>query len=119
MTTATALDDKRYRQLVDDLFAYIDRAFEPVDPDLAESTVSQGTLTILLQGRTRFIISPQPPVRQVWAAYRDQAWHFDLDPQTGSWMDDRGRGLELLTLVERITHEGSGATVAVPRVERS
>jgi CyaY protein len=107
------IEEKLYRQLIDQVFHRIDAAFESVDPDLAESTLSQGTLTILYQGKVRFILSPQTPVRQIWAAFKDRAWHFDRDPATGNWMDDRGRGIELFGLVESITLETVAETVKV------
>jgi CyaY protein len=107
------IEEKLYRQLIDQVFHRIDAAFEGVDPDLAESTLSQGTLTILYQGKVRFILSPQTPVRQIWAAFKDRAWHFDRDPATGNWMDDRGRGIELFGLVESITLDTVGETVKV------
>jgi CyaY protein len=107
------IEEKLYRQMIDDVFRQIDAAFEAVDPDLAESTVSQGTLTILFQGKLRFILSPQTPVRQIWAAFRDQAWHFDRDAQTGRWVDDRGRGIELYRLVEDTTRDVVGEKVSI------
>src|ERR1043165_8479331 len=97
------IEEKLYRQMVDEVFHRIDSAFEKVDPDAAESTLSQGTLTILYQGKLRFILSPHTPVRQIWAAFKDRAWHFDRDPATGQWLDDRGRGIELYSLVESTT----------------
>ena len=106
------IEEKVYRQLLDETFARIDAAFEHVDPDLAESTSSQGTLTILFNGKLRFILSPQAPVRQIWAAFKDRAWHFDRDAQ-GRWIDDRGRGIELFQLVEDITREAVGETVKI------
>jgi CyaY protein len=109
------MDEKVYRQLVDDAFHRIDAAFESVDPDAAESMLSQGTLTVVFAGAQRFIISPQPPVRQIWAAFKDRAWHFDHDPARGAWLDDRGRGIELYALVEQITHEAAGQDVKVRR----
>jgi CyaY protein len=108
------MEEKVYRQLLDEVFHRIDAAFEDVDPDLAESTSSQGTLTILYQGKLRFILSPQTPVRQIWAAFKDRAWHFDRDAQ-GNWMDDRGRGIELYRLVEDTTREVVGQTVKIER----
>lgn len=108
------MDEKLYRQLVDQVFARIDAAFEDVDPDAAESVLAQGALTILYNGKLRFIISPQPPVRQIWAAFRDQAWHFDHDAATGRWLDDRGRGIELYGLVERLTADNAGVTIRLP-----
>jgi iron donor protein CyaY len=107
------MEEKIYRQLVDQVFHEIDAAFESVDPDQAECTVSQGTLTILFQGKLRFILSPQTPVRQIWAAFKDQAWHFDRDPQTGRWLDDRGRHIDLYALVERTTHDTAGASITI------
>jgi CyaY protein len=107
------MEEKLYRQLVDQVFQAVDAAFEDADPDLAECTVSQGTLTILFHGKLRFILSPQTPVRQVWAAFRDQAWHFDRDPQSGRWLDDRGRGIDLYTLVEQTTRETAGQLVTI------
>jgi CyaY protein len=108
------IEEKVYRQLVDDVFHRIDAAFEEVDPDLAESTSSQGTLTILYQQKLRFILSPQAPVRQIWVAFKDRAWHFDRDAN-GNWMDDRGRGIELYRLVEDTTRETVGQTVTIAR----
>lgn len=107
------MEESRYRQLVDAVFARIDRAFESVDPDLAESTISQGALTILFHEKLRLIISPQTPVRQIWVAFRDRAWHLDLDPVTGQWKDDRGLGIELYSLVESLTLEQTGVAIVI------
>ena len=109
------LEEKTYRQMVDDVFHRIDAAFEEVDPDLAESSLSQGTLTVLFQGKLRFIVSPQTPVRQIWAAFKDRAWHFDHQPDTGQWLDDRGRNVDLYGLVEQLTRETIGVTVNIQR----
>ena len=107
------MEEKVYRQLVDQLFERIDAAFENADPDLAESSLSQGTLTITFKNQHRFIVSPQTPVRQIWVAFRDRAWHFNLDPQTQVWHDDRGQGVELFRLVQDTTRELAGVVVAV------
>ena len=107
------MEEKVYRQLVDQVFERIDAAFENADPDLAESSLSQGTLTITFKNQHRFIVSPQTPVRQIWVAFRDRAWHFDLDPQTQLWHDDRGQGVELFRLVQDTTRELAGVVVAV------
>ena|SRR6266487_2262871 len=102
-----------YRHLVDATLHRIDSAFEGVDPDLAECSISQGALTILYQSRLRCIVSPQPPVRQMWLAFRDRAWHFDWDAERRAWVDDKGRGDELYRLVETITRETVGVDVTV------
>lgn len=106
------MEEKLFRQLVDQTFHRIDAAFEKVDPDLAESTAGQGTLTIVFREKHQLILSPQTPVRQIWAAFRDRAWHFDMNPQ-GQWMDDRGLGVNLATLVQDLAREHAGVTVKV------
>jgi iron donor protein CyaY len=107
------MEEKQYRQMVDDVFRRIDAAFESVDPDLAESTLSQGTLTIVFREKLALILSPQTPIRQIWAAFRDRAWHFGLASDGRAWVDDRGEGLELFRLVEDLARSQAGVTVAI------
>jgi CyaY protein len=107
------MDERTYRHLVDETLHHIDAAFEEVDPDLAECSISQGALTILFPGGLRAIVSPQPPVRQMWLAFRDRAYHFDWDPEGKRWMDDRGEGLDLYAVVASITKDHSGLTVEI------
>jgi len=104
------LDEKTYRRLLDDTFARIDRAFEHVDPDLAESSVSQGALTVTMRGSQRLILSPQPSPRQLWIAFRDRAWHFDWNEGRGCWLDDRGQNIEALALVAELTQSAAGVS---------
>ncbi len=83
----------------------LDKGFENVDPDLAESDFAQGTLVVIFRQAHKLIVSPQTPLRQIWAACRDRAWHFGFDPASGRWMDDRGRGIELFALVADLARE--------------
>ena len=107
------MEEKLYRQLVDDAFRRIDAAFENVDPDLAESTFSQGTLSIVFREKQEMILSPQAPTRQIWAAFCDRAWHFGLRPEGDGWVDDRGQGIELFALVEDLARTVAGVTVTI------
>ena len=58
----------------------------------------------------------QPSPRQLWAAFRDRAWHFDWDENRQAWLDDRGQGVDLLGLVETTTREMTNASVQISRV---
>jgi CyaY protein len=107
------MDERTYRNLVDDTLGHIDAAFEDVDPDLAESSISQGALTITFPGGLRAIVSPQPPVRQMWLAFRDRGYHFDWDPQGERWIDDRGEGLDLYGVVRDITRQTAGVDLTL------
>lgn len=110
------LDEKTYRHLLDDTLAQIDRGFDDVDPDLAESNLSQGALTVTMRGKQRLVLSPQPAPRQLWVAFRDRAWHFDWNEPRECWLDDRGEGTEVLALVTRLTREAAGLEIVFPAV---
>ena len=114
MTTAAVLDEPTFRRMVDDVFRRIDDAFAEIDPDLAESNFLQGTLTIVVKGK-RLIVSPQPPVRQIWVAFKDRGWHLDFDREAGVWRDDRGLGLELFSLVQDLIKTEVGVAVSIAR----
>jgi CyaY protein len=107
------IEEKLYRKLVDETYARIDKAFEDVDPDLAEVTISQGALTIAFGERLKLMLTPQPPVRQLWVAFKDRAWHFDWDATRGKWMDDRGQGNELQRLIEDTTSDLVKVAIAI------
>jgi iron donor protein CyaY len=108
------LDEKKYRHLLDDTLAQIDHGFDDVDPDLAESNLSQGALTVTMRGKQRLVLSPQPSPRQLWVAFRDRAWHFDWNEARRCWLDDRGQDIEVFALVAKLTQESSGLTIAFP-----
>jgi CyaY protein len=110
--TAALMEESQYRRLMDETFEAIDRAFESVDPDVAESVIGQGTLSVAFADGKRLILSPQTPVRQLWVAFRDRAWH--LDYRDGVWIDDRGEGIELRALVAKITRDQCGVEIAIP-----
>ena len=102
------LDEKEYRKLLDGTLTRIDRAFDDVDPDLAESILSQGALTVTMRGKDRLILSPQPSPRQLWVAFKDRAWHFDWDATKQQWLDDRGQNIDALALVTQLTRDSAG-----------
>jgi iron donor protein CyaY len=108
------MDEKTYRRLLDDTLERIDAAFENVDPDLAESNLSQGALTIAMRGKHRLVLSPQPSPRQLWMAFRDRAWHFDWNEPRQCWLDDRGQDIEALALVVDLTREAAGVEIEFP-----
>jgi iron donor protein CyaY len=114
MATSDLLDENVYRHLLDDTFARVDRAFEPVDHDLAESQFSQGTLTITIRNAQRIILSPQPSPRQLWVAFRDRAWHLNWQPERKCWIDDRGQGIDLENLLSSLTQQELGFGLTWP-----
>jgi len=105
-------DESVYRRRVDEVLGRMDKSFEHVDPDLVESDFSQGTLVITFRQEHKLILSPQAPLRQIWVAFRDRAWHFGLETASGRWLDDRGQGVELFALVASLAREHAGVELA-------
>jgi len=52
-------------------------------------------------------------VRQIWVAGGGEGVHFSFDPASGRFLDDRGRGLELLGFVCRLVRQASGVSLAL------
>jgi len=105
------MDERVYRARIDETLRQIDAAFEHVDPDLAESDYAQGTLVITFKQAHKLILSPQAPLRQLWVAFRDRAWHMGWDQASARWLDDRGQGVELLALIADLSLQGVGVAL--------
>jgi CyaY protein len=115
MSNPAALSESEYRALVQKAYDRIMNAMDDVDPDVVESDLSQGTLTLRLADGARWILSGQPPVRQLWLAVasKGRAFHFDYDGASGQWRDDRGEGLELYSYLEGLLQEVAGLTITL------
>ena len=107
------MNESTYHQSVDEMLSRLDAAFEDIDPDLAESDYAQGTLVVTFGQAHKLIVSPQTPLRQIWAAFRDRAWHFGYDQASGRWLDDRGADVELVALVAGLAREHAGVELKV------
>jgi CyaY protein len=88
------LDDKSYQRLAADTLTEILEAFDDVDSDDADLDTAGDVISIRFRDGTRAVVNTQRPVRQLWLAGGDRAWHFDWDPESGRWLDDKGSGVD-------------------------
>lgn len=115
-TVATErMTETELRTLAKRIYDRIDSALEDIDPDQVECEESLGSLTIQIAGGAKWILSVQPPLRQLWLAVASlgKAYHFDYDPGTDTWNDDKGEGLELISHLQLLLHEVSGVDVRI------
>ena len=105
------ITESAYLQLVDEVFRRIEDACEPIDPDDVEAVAAGDVLTLTFRDRSRCVLNTQRPTRQIWLAANSRAWHFNHDPATNSWLDDKGRGDELFATLTRIVSENADATL--------
>jgi CyaY protein len=106
-------DEAEYRAVMKTTLDRVEKAFDDVDPDVAECSVQFGALTIQFPDGSRCILSSQPSVGQLWMAIaaKGVAYHFDYDPGKGEWRDDKGEGIEVLSCLERFLKEHSGLSI--------
>jgi len=107
------MTESEFRALAQQAYGRIGRAFDEVDPDLVEVEESLGSLTINLADGAKWILSMQPPVRQLWLAVASlgRAYHFNYDPASGTWRDDKGQGIELMGHLEQLLRDVAGVNV--------
>jgi CyaY protein len=113
IAAAQNLTEARFRALAAGIFQRVLTAFEPVDPDVAEAEESLGTVTIRLPDGSRWILSVQPPARQIWLAVASlgRAYHFDFNPADESWRDSKDPRSELLTKLSALLREVAGVDI--------
>jgi CyaY protein len=108
------MDEAVYNQLIAAAFKRIVAAADALDPDVLEAESTGDMVTLTAASREKCIVNTQRAVRQIWVAGRGQGIHFSYEPATGSWMDDKGKGLELFRFVADVVREISGEEFAYP-----
>lgn len=108
------MDEKTYRELTSSAFKRIEKAFDDIDPDLAEFSFSQGAATVQFSDGSKLILSQQPSVRQIWvaAASFGVALHFDY--VNGQWIDDKSKSTELNQFVSKVVLEKASIELKIP-----
>jgi len=105
-----AMTESEYRAKIQATMDRIGNAFENIDPDLAECEQALGSMSITLRDGSRCILSAQPSVRQLWLALaaKGLAFHFNYDSAGDRWVDDKGRGIEVLEYLRKYFQESVG-----------
>ena len=86
------MDESSYERLAAETFKQVLDLFEDVDTDDADVESAGDVIRVELRGGGRIVLNTQRPVRQIWLAGGQSAWHFSYDSQRERWLDDKGRG---------------------------
>lgn len=110
MSAPHSQSESEFRRRIQETFDRIEARFESVDPDVIECEQSLGAMTLSFADRSRCILSTQPSVRQLWLAVasRGIAFHFNYDAAGNRWVDDKGKGIELLSYLSGFLKESTG-----------
>ena len=94
------MNDQQFHIKVDALFLQIEQWLETADTFLDFET-EQGILTIFLEKGGQIILSRQAPLKEIWLATPQGAYHFRYE---GQWQTKQGQ-LLITTLQESIKQE--------------
>jgi CyaY protein len=99
------MDEAAYERLATDTFTRVLDLFQEIDPEDADVELAGDVIRIDLRGGQRIVLNTQRPVRQIWLAGGQSAWHFSYDGV--AWLDDKGRG-ELFDVLSKLTQAAIG-----------
>ncbi len=107
------MDEAAYTVAVGQLFKALVKAADAADPDVLECDATQDmvTLTATRSGE-KVVVNTQRAVRQIWVAGKGEGVHFSRGPD-GRWLDDKGKGLELVGWVVACVEAASGVRLSV------
>jgi CyaY protein len=108
------MDESRYNQLVAGIFKRLLAAADALDPDILEADSTGDMVTLTARSREKCIVNTQRAVRQIWVAGKSQGIHFSYDEASGTWKDDKGRGLELFSFVADVVRDLTGEDFVYP-----
>jgi CyaY protein len=102
------MDESRYQKLADSALGTIERMLDDVDAEVVDVERAGDVVTLTFANGKKCVINTQRPTRQLWLAANARAWHFSFDETSGTWLDDKGQGVELIAHVAKIVKELAG-----------
>ena len=85
-------EDLEFAKEADRFMERILASLERLDPDEVDADLAMGVLSMEFADGTKCIMNRQTAAHQIWLAQGASAWHFAYDPESGGWLDTKGRG---------------------------
>lgn len=108
--TIPFMDDREFEAAADECLAKVAKWLEGFDPDEADYSAADGSITIEFPDGAKFILSRQSATRQVWLAAQAHGWHYDFNPAARRWSDDKD-GHDLYGRLAEVVGERIGRSV--------
>lgn len=103
------MDELQFRQRADALYRAVLARLDAEDPDEIEAELSAGVVRIRSRGGKVYILNHQAPLREIWYAAGDRAWHFGWDG--ARWVDGRN-GDELAGVLGATVSAAAGKSIS-------
>lgn len=82
------MQESEFRTRADAIYKAVLARLDAEDPDEVEGEMSAGVVKIRCKNGQVYVLNIQPPLREVWYAAGDRAWHFQRQDD-GRWVDPR------------------------------
>lgn len=104
------MNDSEYTVAVSLVFKRLVKAVDALDPDVLEADATGDMVTMTAKSGEKVIVNTQRAVHQIWVAGKGMGVHFSVQSD-GRWLDDKGKGLELLGWVRECVEAASGEVI--------
>lgn len=101
-----------FQHAADTLLRGLVARLDAFDPDELEADLSGGVLRIAFADRKNCILNRQSAANQIWLAEGASAWHFAQEPESGRWLDTKGRG-EVGSILQEILSRRLGRPIVL------
>ncbi|MSP90540.1 MAG: iron donor protein CyaY [Myxococcales bacterium] len=112
MAAPALLDERAFRDRAAAIYSAVVKRLDAEDPDVVEADMSAGVVKVRVgapgERSQMFVLNIQPPLREVWYAAGDRAWHFRWDG--ARWIDPRN-GDELAAVLGQTVSAAVGLVV--------
>ena len=85
------MNEKEYLRRADECLSAVAKWLETLDPDEVDYTTGDGVVIMEFPDGGKFILSRQAATNQIWLAAGARAWHYNFEPVSARWIDDRDR----------------------------
>ena len=106
------MEREEFLRLADETIERVVKWLEAFDPDEIDFAAGDGVLTLEFADRKKYVLNRQTATDQMWFAAGARAWHYDFDPRSEKWVDDRD-GHELFRRIGEVVSEKIGRRVEV------
>ncbi len=106
------MDRKTFIREADKALRHIDEVLGDLELEQLDVELAGDVLTLTFGNADKFIINAHSAAGQIWMAAGTEAWHFDLDPATQTWIASK-TGDELMRTVERTVSAKLGRPVSL------
>lgn len=92
-------DDGSFRDAVKDVLSKLLEQIDNIESDEHDPSMTDGNLKVVFEDDSTFILSQQPPTRELWLSANFTAWHFVRSG--GLWLE-RDNGEPMTAVLSRL-----------------